>query len=204
MVVPNGVDQSFFDAAGALPTEIARRLSGDPFMLSVGIRKERKNLRMGVEVLTRVPTLRWVVVGDWYPEWEKVEALARAAGVSDRMIVRDRQNEGTLRALYSAAAFLLFPSRYEGFGLPILESLASGTPVIASGTTSTGEVLGGAGWLCDPDDAPAFARAAQEILALGPPRRAEVAERGRARAREFTWERSAEGLAQAFRAAARP
>ncbi len=202
-VVPHGVDERFFADADPLPRDIASRLHGDPFMLSVGIRKERKNLRMGVEVLSRVSKLRWVVVGDWYPEWEKVEALAAAAGVSDRMIVLDRQNEETLRALYGAAAFLLFPSRYEGFGLPIIESLASGTPVIASGTTSTGEVLGGAGWLCDPDDAPAFARAAQEILALGP-RRAEVAERGRVRAREFTWERSAEGLAKAFRAAARP
>jgi glycosyltransferase involved in cell wall biosynthesis len=158
---------------------------------------------MGVEVLSRIPGLRWVVVGDSYPEWEKVEALAAAAGVADRMIVLDRQGDETVRALYGAAAFLLFPSRYEGFGLPIIEAFASGTPVIASRTTSTREVLGDAGWLSDPDDAPAFSLAAREILALGP-RRAQVAERGRARAREFSWARAADSLARAVRVAALP
>jgi glycosyltransferase involved in cell wall biosynthesis len=170
VVVPHGVDDAFFGVAGPLPREVSDRLQADPFMLSVGIRKERKNLRMGVEVLSRTPGLRWVVVGDSYPEWEKVESLAAAAGVADRMIVLERQSDAILKALYQAAAFLLFPSRYEGFGLPIIEALAGGTPVIASRTTSTGEVLGDAGWLCDPDDAPAFSRAASEILALGPRR----------------------------------
>jgi len=203
MVVPHGVDRAFFGVAGPLPREISDRLHGDPFMLSVGIRKERKNLRMGVEVLNRTPGLRWVVVGDSFPEWEKVEALAASAGVVDRMIVLDRQSDETVRALHGASAFLLFPSRYEGFGLPIIEALASGTPVIASRATSTGEVLGDAGWLCDPDDTAAFSRAAQEILALGP-KRAQVAERGRARAREFTWARAANSLGRAVRMAALP
>ena len=202
-VVYHGVDGRFFGAPPAIPPHAVERIPGaSPFMLSVGIRKERKNLAIGVEVLRAVPDLRWVVVGDWYPEWETVARAARHAGVAERMIVLERQDEETLRALYAGAAFLLYPSRYEGFGLPIIEALASGIPVIAATTTSTGEVLGGAGWACDPDDVPCFVRSAREILALGA-RRRDVVERGRARAREFTWERSAGGLAEAFRKAAR-
>jgi glycosyltransferase involved in cell wall biosynthesis len=198
-VVPNGVDEEFARPIQALPSEIAARLSGAPFMLSAGIRKERKNLRVGVGILRQNPDLKWIVVGEWFPEWEEVEASAREAGVLDRMIVLERQDEATLRALYWLAVFLLFPSRYEGFGLPILESLASGTPVIASRSTSIPEVLGDAGWMCDPDDAECFARSATEVLNLGR-KRAAVVERGRARAREFTWGRSADALARVLRA----
>jgi O-antigen biosynthesis alpha-1,3-rhamnosyltransferase len=198
-VAYHGVDAGFFETVSPVPTEIARQIGGVRYMLSVGIRKERKNLRVGVEVLRAIPELKWVVMGDWYPEWQKVAAAATQAGVADRMIVLDRQDDETLRALYQGAAFLFFPSRYEGFGLPIIEALASGTPVLAATTTSTGEIIGEAGWKCEPDDVPAFIDAAREILSLDGRRAAVVAERGRARAREFTWEKSAAGLAEAFR-----
>lgn len=200
-LVPNGVDATFFAEPPPLPPDLRDTLGRDPVMLSVGIRKERKNLAVGIEVLRRAPELRWVVVGEWFPEWERVAARAAAAGVANRLIVIDRADDAVLRALYGRAAFLLFPSRYEGFGLPILEALASGTPVVAARTSSIPEVLGDAGWLCDPDDADAFAAAARDVLALGS-RRAGVAERGRARARQFSWERSADGLAEALRASA--
>lgn len=200
-VAPNGVDPSFFRDAPSLPPALASRVSDDPMMLSIGIRKERKNLEMGVEILRRIPDLRWVVVGEWFPDWRHVAARAAAAGVTERLVVLDRVDDDTLRALFSRAAFLLFPSRYEGFGLPLIEALASGTPVIASHATSIPEVLGDTGWLCDPDDAEAFAAAARDVLTLGA-RKAEIAARGRQRARQFSWERSAERLADALRAAA--
>lgn len=199
-VVPLAVEETFFEAV-PLPSTLAKRLTGSRFMLSVGIRKERKNLRVGVEVLKHIPELRWVVVGESFPEWQQVEAMARSAGVFDRMIVLDRQDETTLRALYSSAEFLLFPSRYEGFGLPILESLASGTPVIASHATSVPEIVDNAGWLCDPDKPEAFVNAAREVFALGAMRPAMV-ERGKARARQFTWQRTASALARVLHASA--
>jgi glycosyltransferase involved in cell wall biosynthesis len=200
-VAPLAVGELFFQPAPPLPASITQLLRGSRYMLSVGIRKERKNLRVGVSLLERIPELKWVVMGESFPEWQQVEDIAREARVFDRMIVLDRHDETTLRSLYGSAEFLLFPSRYEGFGLPVLEALASGTPVIASRATSIPEVLGDAGWLCDPDDTECFARSAIELLALGS-RRASVIERGRARAREFTWERTADGLAQALRASA--
>lgn len=200
-LVPNGVDDVFFQPAPGLPDRIAGPVRDAPYMLSVGIRKERKNLRVGVDILQHIPDLKWIVLGEWFADWEQVEALARAAGVFDRMIVLDRQDENTLRSLYASARFLLLPSRYEGFGLPVLEALASGTPVVASRATSIPEVLGEDGWLCGPDDAACFVEAAREVLGLGAARTA-VAERGRARAREFTWKRAADGLAQLLRASA--
>lgn len=201
-IVPNGVDEAFFAAAPSLPADLGARMKGTAFMLSVGIRKERKNLRVGIDLLRAIPGLNWVVVGELFPEWARVEAAARDAGLLERIITLDRQPETTIRALYRNAAFLLFPSRYEGFGLPILEAFAAGTPVLASNVTSIPEVAGDAGWLCDPDDVPCFVRSARDILDLGT-RRAAIAERGVARARGFSWERAAEGLADAFRAVAR-
>lgn len=200
-VVPNGVDSTFFAGAGAAPPNAALEFGGHPFMLSVGIRQARKNLRAGVEVLRAIPELRWVVVGEWFPEWERVAAEARGAGVDGRIVVRDRADDPTLARLYAAAAFLFFPSRFEGFGLPMLEAFASGTPVVASNATSLPELGGDVAWLCDPDDAPGFIRAAREVLALGD-RRAGLAERSRRRAREFSWDRAADRLADAFRSAA--
>jgi glycosyltransferase involved in cell wall biosynthesis len=201
-VALNGVDDTFFAPARALSPGIAGQLGDSPFMLSVGIRQERKNLAAGVDVLLAVPGLRWVVAGEWFPDWEHVAARAREVGVLDRIVCLDRQDEDTLRSLYAAAAFLFFPSRYEGFGLPLLEAMASGTPVVTSNAASLGEVAGDVAWRSDPDDIPGFARAAREILALGS-RRAAVAARGREWARQFTWDRAADALADAFRAAAR-
>lgn len=200
-VVPLAVDESFYAPAPSFPEPVEQRLGGARYALSVGIRKERKNLRVGVEMLKQVPELKWVVVGERFPEWEQIEMLARDAGVLDRMVVLDRQEESTLRSLYCGAEFLLFPSRYEGFGLPILEALASGTPVVASRAASIPEVIGNAGWLCDPDDASCFVNSAREVLDLGA-KRAAVIERGKTRAREFTWKRTADALARVLRAAA--
>lgn len=197
-VVPNGVDELFFDEPQPLPDTIVSRLRGAPFALSVGIRKRHKNLAVGVDVLASIPDLRWVVIGEWFADWEDVAERAARMGVADRVIVLDRQEDGVLNSLYHQAACLLFPSRYEGFGLPILEALAAGTPVIASSAGGSVETLDGCGWVCDPDDAEQFARAVSQTLSLGG-RRAEMAARARARARRFTWQNSASALAEALR-----
>lgn len=197
-VLPHGVDEKFFGDPAPLLKSIVERLAGGSFVLSVGIRKRHKNLSVGVEVLTRIPDLRWVVVGEWFPEWERVAQQAKAAGVADRIIVLERQTDESLHSLYGAAACLLFPSRYEGFGLPVLESLASGTPAVVSTAGASVEVLGGCGWVCDPDQPAQFVEAVSQALSLGA-RRAEYSQRCRSHARQFTWERDAARLADVFR-----
>jgi len=174
-----------------LPADVVEFVGHLPFMLSVGNRKRHKNLHMGVEILSRVPNLRWVLVGEWYPDWEEVSGHAIDAGVADRLLLLDPRSDEELRALYGAAAFLLFPSRAEGFGLPVAEAIACGTPVVCSNAGSLPEVAGACATLCDPDDVDAFVAAARSTLASRLRQPAPCVERMRA----MTWSASATCLA---------
>jgi glycosyltransferase involved in cell wall biosynthesis len=95
-----------------------------------------------------------------------------------------------LPALYNGADLFCFPSLYEGFGLPVLEAMACGTPVVTSNSTSLPEVAGEAALLVDPYDVEAIAEAMRRVLEE-PELAAELRERGLKRAAEFTWERTA-------------
>ena len=95
-----------------------------------------------------------------------------------------------LPTLYSGALALTFPSLYEGFGLPVLEAMSCGTPVIASTASSVPEVVGDAGILLDPHRPDAWAAAVQRLMA-DPGLREELSRRGLRRAAHFTWERCA-------------
>ncbi|MDA1082514.1 MAG: glycosyltransferase family 1 protein [Gemmatimonadetes bacterium] len=188
--VPAGVDATFFEQAPALPPEIQAFADAGPFMLSVGNRKRHKNLSIGVDVLTRVPGVRWIVVGEAFSEWSEVERRANEAGVASRMLVLGQQPDGVLRALYRAAACVFFPSRAEGYGLPVIEAIAAGTPVVCSNAGSLPEVAGDCATLCDPDDVAGFAKAVERAIAQ--PRQTDPC---LARVRAMTWSASAERLA---------
>ena len=109
---------------------------------------------------------------------------------------RGRVSLDELAGLYRRAAALVFPSRYEGFGQPPLEAMASGCPVACSDAASLPEVCGGAARLFDPESPEAIAEAVRAVLDDPEPWR----ERGLARAAEFTWERSARQHEDAYRA----
>ena len=190
-VIRNGVDPYFFDASGHATSRLDAILRGQRFMLSVGNLKRHKNLVMGPEVLARIQGLRWLVVGEWYKDWQLVERRAEQLGVGDRIVVLGRLSDEDIRALYRDAVCVLFPSRYEGFGLPIVEALASGTPVVASDHPAVVETLGDAGWTCGADSPEQFAAAVKEAIGG----RANVQARAIARARSFSWNESAARLA---------
>ncbi len=195
-VVPNGIDERFFAAPQPLPQAIASLLPAGPFMLSVGNLKTHKNLIAGPDVLASVPGLHWVLVGEEFPDWHAVDERAQQLGVASRMRVLGQQSDDILHALYHRAGCLFFPSRHEGFGLPILEALACGTPVVAGDAEGSAETLGSAGWLCNLDEPADFAAAVCAAIETG--RHADRVARGIARAREFTWEASAARLASIF------
>ena len=116
--------------------------------------------------------------------------LEVSLGVSERIRVMAPQPDTVLRELYATAACLFFPSRNEGFGLPILEALASGTRVVSGAAGASIEVLGGHGAVCDLDDPVAFAKAVRSAVDAGPPDAS-----GRLYAATFTWERTAARIA---------
>lgn len=106
--------------------------------------------------------------------------------------------DADLPALYSAATAFVYPSLYEGFGLPPLEAMACGTPVITSSVSSLPEVVGEAAILVDPKDVGALASALQRIL-KDRQLREELSRRGRERAKLFTWDQTAEKTLEVYR-----
>jgi glycosyltransferase involved in cell wall biosynthesis len=128
---------------------------------------------------------------------EDLAGLARALGVSDRVILPGYIPRPLLSALYGGAAALAMPSLYEGFGLPVVEAMACGAPVLCSNSSSLPEAAGGAAFLVDPLSVPDIAAGLRQLLedaALG----VVLRERGLARAALLTWEASARQVFQAL------
>lgn len=188
-VIPQGVDARWSEPGNAASVEALR-----PYLLCVGNRRPHKNWVAAVEVLARLrprfPALRLVLAGRGEEDRDLVAARAAARGVADAVVeVRDAPDE-RLAALYAGAECLLFPSLHEGFGLPALEAMAAGLPVVCSDRASLPEVVGDAGVVAGPHDHDALAGAVRRLLEE-PAFRATLVERGRRRAAEFRWERTA-------------
>lgn len=186
---------------------VARRLGVQPpYVLALGSVHPRKNLRRLVEAFLRARReaslpQRLVIAGGLGYRANEVAECVRRQGGQEAVVMTGYVGQADLPLLLGAADALVFPSLYEGFGLPALEAMACAVPVLASNTTSLPEVVGDAGVLFDPFDVGAMAAAIAGVLA-NPALRAELAARGLARARLFTWERAAiETLAVLRRAA---
>ena len=170
------------------------------FILYVGTIEPRKNLTALLEAfrhllatcspLPATCSLRLVIVGKKGWLYEGVFRRLRELGLEDRVHFTGYVPDGDLPALYSAASVFVFPSLYEGFGLPVLEAMACGTPVIASNTSSLPEVVGEAGLLVNPHDIHTLVAALKRVLA-DEHLRAEMKAQGLERAQAFTWERTA-------------
>lgn len=165
----------------------------EPFVLFVGNIKKHKNLSTAVGAFAgfrRKMGKEWrlVVCGGSRPGNETYRRI-ETEGVREAVRFFGFVKTDDLRALYAEAALFIFPSLYEGFGLPPLEAMAAGTPVVASDCSSIPEVLGDAALLVDPRAAAAFAEAMERIVGDDELRRRLVA-RGRERVAGFTWERT--------------
>lgn len=195
-VIPNGVTSCFLSSSAPGSSPAATALLPDaPYMLCVGNRKPHKNLRAAVEVLALLrreqPDLRLVIVGPVYPGWDEVVARANTLGIRDAVIEIPPADDVVLRELYTNCSVFLFPSLYEGFGLPLLEAMACGAPVVASNRASIPEVVSNAGLLVDPRDYRAMADAVLRVIDNTDLRRA-LRCRGKERVEHFSWEKAAQ------------
>jgi glycosyltransferase involved in cell wall biosynthesis len=199
-VIYGGVDTRF---APVEDSEALRRVretyaGGRPFILAVGTLEPRKNYPTLIRAFAqarqaaRLPHAL-VIVGRKGWVYEPIFAAVDELSLHDHVLFPGFVPDEELPALYSAADMLVTPSFYEGFGLPALEAMACGTPVIVSDVSSLPEVVGDAGVRIDPRDeaglAEAMVRVAQDSAL-----RAALRGAGRERAREFTWEGAAREL----------
>jgi glycosyltransferase involved in cell wall biosynthesis len=206
-VVPLGVDARFSPSSTngcELPQEIA-----GPFVLHVGDLHERRNLPTVVDAVVGArrhfggaAAVSLVLAGVDRGVGDALCAIAAEADVPEAVIRLGPVSEELLVSLYRCATALVYPSLYEGFGLPILEAMACGTPVIASRAASIPEVAGTAGILLDPLDVGAWTDAIVSVV-NDDDRRGQMRANGLVRATDFTWARTARQTLAAYRRAAR-
>jgi glycosyltransferase involved in cell wall biosynthesis len=194
-VIPLGVDARFrpVDSVAAEGIRSRYRLP-DRFLLAVGTIEPRKNLITLLNVyhslVDAVPDVKLVIVGKRGWRADAFYDRIRELGLGDRVILPGFVPDDDLPAIYSCAEALAFPSIYEGFGLPVLEAMACGTPVVCSNTSSMPEVAGQAAVLLAPDDVRGWTLALHQIV-TDAPFRFDLRQRGLARAARFTWESTA-------------
>jgi glycosyltransferase involved in cell wall biosynthesis len=175
-VIPNGVAEVFSPEGPASEGE---------YLLAVGTLEPRKNVAAAQQAARRLG-LELRVAGE--QGWGGVQADGWLGRVSDERLAE----------LLRGARCLVYPSLYEGFGLPIVEAMACGTPVVTSRGGATEEVAGGAAVLVDPLDPGSIAAGIEDALA----RREELRARGLERARAFSWKAAAAATAEVYREAA--
>jgi glycosyltransferase involved in cell wall biosynthesis len=172
-----------------------------PYFLYPAMFMPHKNHDVLIRALRDVPEARLVLTGKVQPFEREVRRRAEECGVGDRVSFLGFVTQGTLTRLLESATALVYPSLYEGFGLPVLDAMLVGTPVIAAQATSVPEVAGDAAILVDPRSVSGWAEAMRQVLS-SQQLRSSLAERGRAHARAFTWDLAAVATVAVLRRAA--
>lgn len=205
-VIREGADPRFSEPTSPERLAAIRQrfgLSG-PYFIYAGQWKPHKNLDTLLKAFAvlrgRHAELRLVLVGREDPKQPRIPQLIHSLGLSQAVIRTGYlHDERELVGLFQGAAVLAHPARYEGFGLPPLEAMAAGVPVVASDAAAIPEVVGNAGILVPPDDVDQWVRALERAWLDVPLRRIMIAA-GRERAGQFTWSRAAEETLASYHA----
>jgi glycosyltransferase involved in cell wall biosynthesis len=195
VVVGEGVSSALTAPADADARAARLELPDEPYLLTLATIEPRKGLDVLLDALAlpSAPPAPLLVAGQ--SGWGGVDVAARAAslGLDSQVRLLGRLSDADLAVVLSRAAVLVAPSRAEGFGLPVLEAMAAGVPVVSSDAPALVEVGGGATVTVPVGDAGALAAALWEVLGSSS-RRSELAEAGRRRAADFSWEAAARRL----------
>lgn len=205
-VIHNGVDDAF---RKRLPPEDLQRWLRDlgiaqPYLLFVGNpAKPHKNLDTVVQAYARARRMAQfdaplICVGSRQGSEFKIRARAEYLGIGDKVRLVGHVAQEALPAIYQGATLFLYPTLYEGFGLPIIEAMASGVAVITSNTSALKEIGEGYALLVDPLDLDGIAKAIASLMGH-PERRAAFAERGMGRAEDFRWDQAARRTLDIYR-----
>jgi len=206
-IVHLGVDPRFFlhPSLQEIRNLNTRYDLNPPYLLFVGERRPHKNIVHLIEAfslfhrMVRQP-YQLVIAGRRYSDYQIPEKTVQDTGLKDHIRFIDNLPDTDLPSLYRGAEAFVLPSYYEGFGLPILEAMASSIPVVATNCSSLPEVVGKAGLLVDPDDSEAIALALCKVISGGELREHCIIA-GLEQARLFTWERCARLTYEAYREA---
>jgi len=191
-VIPHGADQ-VFAATGTATEELPANLAERPFILCPGSVEERKNGIRLVEAFEQsraAKSLQLVFAGGRGYNHEAIYARAESSPAKDRILFLRGLSSAQLALLYKQALFTVYPSVFEGFGLPIVEAFALGSPLITSNIGAMAEVADSAALTVDPYSIGAM-REAIDNLAADTALRGELAARGKLRATAFTWQKAA-------------
>jgi glycosyltransferase involved in cell wall biosynthesis len=195
-VVYGAAPQHFRQVTNAGQLASLRQKYGLPeqFLLYVGTLEPRKNLTRLVQAFSRLKEQghahKLVLAGPWGWSMNGFHQQIEELNLADRVQLLGYIPDEDLPGLYSLATAFVFPSLYEGFGLPPLEAMACGTPVLSSRNSSLAEICGDAAYLVDPRDVENLAEGLRRVVADAD-LRAQLSESGRRRAQEFSWERAA-------------
>jgi glycosyltransferase involved in cell wall biosynthesis len=215
-MVYNAPNPGFLEQDGADSAEERRRIMERyqiqyPFLLYAGNIRRHKNIPRLVEAFAVVREqlashpvyhdLRLVIIGDTISQFPAVRQTVIRSRVEQMVRFLGFVPLETLRCFYQSAAAFVFPSRYEGFGLPPLEAMACGTPVVASNVSSLPEVVGDAAVLVNPENVFDIVRGIRDVL-LDEPLRAELIRKGREQASRFSWSRTARQVLEIYQEAA--
>ena len=203
-VIYNAIDERFGQEPSAEDvSRVKERYQlNDPYVLYAGNIKPHKNLERLIEafhLLRRegVDQVKLLIIGDEISKYATLRRAVHRYKLHQHVRFFGFVPDRTLAVLYRLAAVFVFPSLYEGFGLPPLEAMASGTPVITSNVSSLPEVVGDAALLIDPYDPVAIEQAMRRVLSDAA-LRADLRERGLARVKEFSWDRSVRRIRQVY------
>jgi glycosyltransferase involved in cell wall biosynthesis len=207
ILTPNAVDRvRFYPSDAGDPGGAALQrwgLSSGQYLCMLGRLEPRKNHAALIEAYARLP---WdvpplVIIGQRDFAYAEIFALIHKRGLGDRVRILEDVDDAALPILLRHACLMAYPSQAEGFGMPVLEALASGIPVITSNTTSLPEVAGTAAWLISPTDIEALTGALRQALTEAPEMRRQRVDQGLRHAARFNWTDAAANLLAAVRTA---
>ena len=206
-VVEEGIDERFRPAGEADIRRVKERYSiRRPYLLMVGTLEPRKNHALAFRALAQLKAEGWphclVAVGGGGWLFDAVQHQVESLQLSDDVIFAGHVADADLPALYSGADCFLMPSLYEGFGIPVLEAMACGAPVVCSKVSSLPEVAGEAARFIEPLTAEGLADAVRQVLSH-PKMADKMLSDGMRQAGRYRWQRAADETVQVYRAAAR-